>query len=334
MRAELLRRTVWHPLTDEMLRPLEPETIVVQVEGTLTGPEFARLNDLLRGSPTVALRVFVYSGEPGPSFDLDFLQHLPGLRALHVDWPDVRDLHGLAAVADSLVELRLGMPKRKTSFEPLRQLTALEDLAWVENSHIDIDAVAALPSLRELDLARVPLADLFSMPFQGAIEALSVFGPIQQTRLELPQSLRGLRFLELERNTKLTDVEAVGDLRHLECLVLDHLPALTRLPGLARLSRLERLELHGLKRLTELRSIRSAPALREIVLNQLPVQAPAVIEALVGLPLRGAIIGLASQKQEEAASSQLLLPELPGSSHWRIPRIRRPTSEPGAVPGC
>lgn len=326
VRADLLRRTVQHPLTAEMLRPLAPETIVVQVVGTLTGPEFARLNDLLSGSPTVALRVFVFSGEPGPSSDLDFLQHLPGLRGLHVDWPEVRDLHGLAAVADSLVELRLGMAK--TSLEPLRQLTALEDLAWGD-SHTDIDAVAALPSLRELHLMRVSLTDVFSQPFQGTIEALSLNGPIQQTRLDLPQSLRGLRFLQMQRNTKLADVEAVSDLPYLECLVLESLPALTRLPDLARLSRLERLELHVLKRLTELGAVRSAPALREIVLNSLPVDVPTIIEALAGLPLRGANIGLASQKQEEAASRQLLLPPTSGSSHWQIPRIRRPRSGPG-----
>jgi hypothetical protein len=317
MRADLLRRTVWHPLTDEMVRPLAPETIVVQVEGTLTRPEFARLNELLSGSPTVALRVYVPSGEPAPSSDLDFLQHLPGLRALHADWPDVHNLHGLAAVADSLVQLRLGRPKRKTSLGPLRQLTALEDLAWRDNSCTDIDAVAALPALRELDLGSVSLPDLLSLSFQGAIEALCVYGPVQQTRLEVSPSLRGLRFLELQRDTRLADVDAVRDLPYLECLVLDHLPALTRLPDLARLSRLDRLELHGLKRLTGLDAIRSAPALRELVLNQLPVPVPAIVEALIGLPLRGATI---SQKQAEA---QLLLPPASGSTRWRIPRVRR-----------
>ena len=135
--------------------------------------------------------------------------------------------------------------------------------------------------------------------------------------------------MELQRNTKLVDVDAVGDLPYLECLALDHLPALTRLPDLARLSRLERLELHGLKRLTQLGAIRSASALREVVLNQLPVKAPVIVEALAGLPLRGAIIGLASQKQEETATRQLLLPPTSGSSHWRIPRIRRPMSGHG-----
>lgn len=326
MSADLPRRSVWHPLTDEMLRPLAPETIVVQVQGTLTGPEFARLNELLSGAPTVALRVFVFSGEPGPCSDLDFLEHLPGLRALHVGWPDVRDLQGLAAVADSLVSLRLGGAKRKTSLEPLRQLTALEDLAWGDSSYTDIDAVAALPSLRELSLVRVSLTDVFSQPFRGAIEALSLYGPIQQTRLDLAESLRGLRFLELQRNTKLADVEAAGDLPYLECLALDHLPALTRLPDLAGLTRLERLELFGLKRLTDLSVIRSAPALREVVLSQLPVKASVIVEALTGLPLQAATISLDSQKQEEAALKQLLLPPASGSSPWRIPRLRRPMS--------
>jgi hypothetical protein len=170
----------------------------------------------------------------------------------------------------------------------------------------------------------VPLTEVFDKPFQGTIEALSLNGPLQQTRLDLPQSLHGLRFLGLQRNTKLADIDAVGDLPQLECLTLEHLSALTRLPDLARLSRLSRLELHGLKRLTELSPIRSAPALREIVLNRLPVDAPAIVEALAGLPLRGATVCLASQKQEEAASKQLLFPPTSGSSHWRIPRIRRP----------
>jgi hypothetical protein len=322
--AELLRRTVRHPLTDEMLRPLAPETVVVQVVGTLTGSEFARLNDLLSSSSTVALRVFVFSGEPSPSGDLDFLQNLPGLRALHVGWPDVRDLHGLAAVADSLVELRLGMAKRKTSLEPVRRLAALEALGWADSSsYTDLDAVAALPSLRELDLVRVSFPDVFSQPFQGAIEALSLHGPIGQTRLELPPSLRGLRFLELQRNTKLADVDAAGDLPHLECLVLDQLPALTSLPDFTQLSRLQRLELHTLKRLTELSSIRSAPVLREIVLAESPVPAAAVVDALTGLPLRAATIGLTSRKQEDAAVKQLQLPPVSGVSPWRIPRIRR-----------
>ena len=94
MTADQLRRTVWHPLTEEMLRPLAPETIVVQVQGTLTGPEFARLNELLAGAPTVTLRVFAPAGRQQAPSDLDFLEHCRGLRALHVGWPDVRDLQG------------------------------------------------------------------------------------------------------------------------------------------------------------------------------------------------------------------------------------------------
>ncbi|WP_305788315.1 hypothetical protein [Symbioplanes lichenis] len=332
MSADALRRTVRHPLTDEMLRPLPPETIVVQVEGTLTGPEFARLNELLSGSPTVALRVFVYSGERSPAADLDFLQHLPGLRGLHVDWPDVRDLHGLAAVADSLLELSLHTARRKTSLAPLRQLTAVEDLGW-GGSYVDLDAVADLPSLRELGLVRVPLAELFSKPFRGSIERLSLFGPFGQKRLDLAPDLRGLRFLELQRNTALADADAVRDLPLLEGLTLDTLSALTRLPDLAGLSRLERLELHGLRRLTDLGPVRSAPALRELVLSGVPVTAPDVVAALAGLPLRAATIGLSSRTQEEAAREQLALPQASSAVPWQIPRLRRPVVTPrGAAP--
>jgi len=322
MRADLLRRTVWHPLTEEMLRPLAPETVVVQVDGTLTGPEFARLNELLRGYPTVSLRVFVFSGQSGPS-DLDFLEHMPGLRALEAGWPDIRDFQGLAAVADSLVSLSLGSTRRKTSLEPLRRLTSLVDLSW-GGSCADLAAIAALPSLRELSLTAVPLTEVLGGPFSGSLEALTLHSAVRQARLELPESLNGLRFLQVERDTKVADIDAVGELRHLEFLSLDHLPALTRLPAFSGLPRLERLELFGLKRLADLSAVKAAPALREIVLSQLPLKAPAVVEALAGLPLRKATLGLDSRKEEQAAMEQMLLPSASRSSPWSIPWIRRP----------
>ncbi|GAA1637986.1 hypothetical protein GCM10009828_077830 [Actinoplanes couchii] len=301
-----------------MLRPLPPETIVVQVTGTLTAAEFSRLNELLLGSPAVEFRVFAEYGDEGPA-DLDFLRHMPGLRSLHVGLPEVRDIQGLAVVADSLVSLRLGRVTRKTSLMPLAGFTVLEEFAC-GGAFTDFETIADLESLREIAVVAVAMPMLAALSFRGRIEVLSLFGPLKQTVLELPEGMRGLRFLEVERDTRLADIGAVAELPELELLALDCLPAVTGLPDLSALTRLERLEIFNLKRLADLRALRSAPALREVVVSRVPVPAAAVVDALAGTAVRAATI------TPDRSVRRFPLPEVGGTSRWRIPRIRRPAS--------
>src|SRR5262245_53357726 len=130
------RREVGPPLTEQMLRPLDPRCRVVQFREPLSNADFRTLADWLRDYPTVTLRAYWN----GTGADLDFLRFFPTLRAFDADsnYNGLISLAGLNYLPDDLTYLGLGQTKKRLSLAPIARFKKLRRLSLERHSK-DID---------------------------------------------------------------------------------------------------------------------------------------------------------------------------------------------------
>ena len=129
-----------------------------------------------------------------------------------------------------------------------------------------------------------------------------------------------LRYLELWLIRGLDDVRPVGELPGLRSLFLQALRGVETLPDLSRCVELRRVRLETMKGLRSLAPLATAPALRDLILVDLPQLTPHDLEPLVGLPsLRAVTLALGSVRRNEAARRLLGLPDVTTPDDWRDP---------------
>jgi hypothetical protein len=80
---EWAMRAVASPLTDEMLRPFEARTGVVQFQNMMTEADFRRLAEWMLGYPQLKLRA--YGSYDGSITNLEFLRFFPFVRRFSAD---------------------------------------------------------------------------------------------------------------------------------------------------------------------------------------------------------------------------------------------------------
>ena len=312
MKVRILSRQ----LTDDELRPLEPDEVVVQLSRLPTDAQFDRLASILEARPDAGLRL--NDGEGGWMQDLDFLRFFPFLRHFQVDsYRYLRSLDGLRHLTD-LESLRVGSTKRPLSLKPIENFTGIRLLS-VEGQHRDYEAISALTALEDLTLRSVTLPDLSVLLPLDRLRRLDIkLGGTRELGL-LPRIGR-LEYLELWQIRGLDDVTASANVETLQHLFLQALRQVTRLPSFARSTALRRVDLDTMKGLTDLAPLAEAPKLEILNLIAMRHAAPEILRPFVGHPtLRAGIWGFGSDRKNFAAQDLLPLPPEP----YRYAIVRR-----------
>jgi hypothetical protein len=297
-------RNVRSPITDDMLRPLDPECRVVQFDAPLTAEDLIRLSEFLRGYPNVPLRVYGwYSG----TTDLSFLRYFPFLRGFQADVYLLNDLDGLGYLPEDLEFLALGQTKRRLSLKPLARFENLRDL-FLEGHTKDFNVVSGLHELVYLTLRSITLPDLSPLLPLHRLRSLGLkLGGTKNLGL-LPK-LSGLRHLELWMVKGMVDISPIGELMQLRFLFLQSLKNVTVLPTFAHLNELVRCHVDDMKGLTDVCPIAAARNLEELLVTSMRKIPAAGFECFKGHPnLREALIGLCSIRRNAEVDKLLSLP--------------------------
>jgi hypothetical protein len=305
-------RTVRSPLTEEMLRPLDPRCQWVQFSRAMTEADYRTLAQWLDQYPTVTLRAYA----EGTGTDLDFLRFFPHIRRFHADYSHnlLVSLEGLNHLPAELTYLGLGQTRKRLSLAPLARFTALRRL-YLEGQTKDVDVVGQLCSLTSVTLRSITLPDLSLLLPLTRLRALDLkLGGTNNLAL-LPQ-IGALQYLELWMVRGLADLSPVADITTLEYLFLQALKQVTALPSLASCTRLTRIHLETMKGLTDLSPLRTAPALTQLLLIDMPQLQPANLAVLSNHPaLRQLSAGLGSRRKNDEVHQ--LLPLSPVSDRDR-----------------
>jgi hypothetical protein len=299
-----------------MLAPLDPACNVVQFNSLPNWRDLGRLAEFMEQYPDVPLRA--YGGYDGTIDDLEFLQHFPCLTRFHADalrYHDFKSIDGLRFLPDGVVDLGLGLTKRRYSLQPLSRFESLRKL-YLEGAWKDLDVISTFSMLEDITLRSVTLPDLSILRPLRKLRSLDL--KLGGTRdLTLLPSLAPLRYLELWMIRGLDNIGPVGELESLQYLFLQDLARVDRLPDMSRMKSLRRVRIQNLKSLTDLSPLLTAPALEELEVWESRHLKPEDFKFLVGHPtLTHASIALGSRKKHEAVQELLPLPR-PGKFVFR-----------------
>jgi hypothetical protein len=269
--------------------------------------ELERLGAFIERHPEVAIRA--YGGYDGSITDVDFLRHFAGARRVAVDaLYELESLDGLRHLSDDLESLALGQTKRRFSMAPLGRFRGLRRL-YLEGHGKDIGVLGDLVALEHLTLRSVTLPDLEILAPLRRLRSLDI--KLGGTRNLSPLSeMKQLEYLELWMIRAFKDLSEVSGLSGLRYLFLQALKQVTRLPDLSRCERLERVHLETMKGLTDLAPLRGAPALRDLVLVDMPQLRWEHLGPLVDHPtLRALRLGTGSKKRNADFRARLGYPD-------------------------
>lgn len=294
------------PLTEDQLRPLEPECERVQFYDPLREVELDHVAALLEQAPHVTLRAFGRAAT-----DLEFLRHFPRLRRLEIDLFSLRHLEGLSYLRTDLEALAIGSMSQdsygKLDLAPIARFGELRELALRAHKR-NIEVISQLAHLERIMLRSITLPDLsLLLPARGLRSLDLKLGGTKN--LGLLGEFPSLRYLELWRILGLDDLGPVSECTSLQHLFLQDLPRVARLPDLSLLTSLRRITLWHLKALSDLKPLMQAPALTELVLIDMPRIGVDEISPLASHPtLARAHVGLGSASRNAAAAQVLGLP--------------------------
>jgi hypothetical protein len=229
--------------------------------------ELEQLGAFIERHPEVAIRA--YGGHDGSIKNVDFLRHFRGARHVAVDaLYRLESLDGLRHLSDGLESLALGQTKRRFSMAPLGRFRGLRQL-YVEGHSKDIEILSELVALEDLTLRSLTLPDLEILAPLRRLRSLDIkLGGT--TNLRPLSEMKRIEYLELWMIRGFNDLSEVSGLTALRYLFLQALKQVTSLPDLSRCERLERIHLETMKGLTDLAPLRDAPALRDLLLVDMP----------------------------------------------------------------
>jgi hypothetical protein len=288
-------------------RHLNPECRVVQFDAPLTPSQLQQAGAIMAGHPEVELYAYDRA-----SRDLDFLEHFPTLRRLHVALYGLGDIAGFAHVP-ALEELTFGDTKATFSLRFLERLPALRLLFLVGHKR-DLASVQSLAALQSLGLSGITLPDLSLLLRLEALRKLQIFLG-STTDLSLLPRFADLEELSLMRITKLSDLSMLGDTHGLKSLRLDWMRNVTQLPSFAPLTRLENVELDNMKGITDLSPIAAAPALRRLVIGDMRHLTPDSFRCFLGHPRLQELCAYTGK----ISLNDAIVEMFPGIAHGEIP---------------
>jgi hypothetical protein len=255
---------------------LEPDCRVIQFDEPLTEAQLERAGRLIEDRPEIELYVYGRVWR-----DLGFLRYFKGLKRFHLALYEVDDIGGFVHVP-GLTELTFGETRKKFSLRFVEALPHLK-LLFLVGHKTDLPCIRDLAGLENLGLSGVTLPDLSLLLSFAGLRKLQLFFGGTRNLAELAQ-LPGLEDLSLMRITKLSDLGILADLAGLKRLQLIWMRNVTSLPSLHRNERLEDVTLETMKGLTDLAPIAAAPALRRLVVAEMPQLTVESFRGFVGHP--------------------------------------------------
>jgi len=281
-------REVYSPLSSEMLQPLPPETLRLQVRGPLSDDGYAQVARLLEGRPDVAFRRY---GHDEVS-DLGFLKHFAQTQRVHIDLFHLQSMDGIENLTPNLRSLWLRENKRRLKMEALGRFQHLHS-AGIHGQVSAVEVLAKCHSLRHLSLGSVKLPDLSAITSLTNLESLSLSlgGTSNLAGIELLQSLK---YLDLVMVRGLADISLVSRLHNLEMLELNTLKNIDALPDLSQ-TKLNRIELQTMRGIHDLSPLLDCPNLETcdlIEMQHLSVEEVTVLSSHPKLHAGIAHIGL------------------------------------------
>jgi internalin A len=257
-------------------QPLEPECRVIQFDERLTPSQLERAGRLVADRPDVQLYVYGRVWQ-----DLSFLKYFRTVQRLHIALYELRDAEGIANLP-WLRELTFGETRKKFSLRFLEAWPLLGNLFLVGHK-TDLSCIRGLTALEHLGLSGYTLPDLSLLLPLVKLREFQLFLGGTRNLAALAQ-LPALEDLRLMRITKLSDLGILADLAGLKTLHLDWMRNVTSLPSLHRNDRLEDVTLETMKGLTDLSSIAAAPALRRLVVAEMPQLTVESFRCFIGNP--------------------------------------------------
>lgn len=260
-------REVSSPISDNMLTPLDSRCDVVQFNRDLTDNDYKKLSKFLMRYPRITLRA--YGGYGHTLKNVNFIKYFPNHKAFAVDVPFIDNLDGLSWLSSDLEYLGIGNTVHKNfSLNFLTLYPHLKNL-YINGHHKDIEAVSCLVELEHLILRSISLPSATLLEPLTNLQYLAIkLGGIKD--ISALTHLPLLKYLELWRIRGLTDIESISNITSLEYIFLQSLKHINHIPDLSRLNNLDRFHLESMKNIHDLTPITSAPALKELLVLDMP----------------------------------------------------------------
>jgi hypothetical protein len=198
------------------------------------------------------------------AINVDCIATMPKLRSLGLGIFDLASLDVLAGISTDLVELGIGgakttkldlgvlarfpalrklsLEKQVRNIEVLSEVAELEDLTLRSIATKNLDYLAPLRRLRDLDIKLGGITDLSALDGKASLRALALWQVRGLSELGIVSSLTGLQHLNLQS-----------------------LPHVKALPSLRNLTKLRRVYLENMRGLENLNALAEAPALAEVI---------------------------------------------------------------------
>ncbi|APV48721.1 hypothetical protein BWI17_02900 [Betaproteobacteria bacterium GR16-43] len=257
-------RELASPLQAPMLRPVGPEVDRIQIGQPLAAKDIDAAAAFVAANPATWLRI--YNGSSEDAVDLEFLAAFPGVRNLWLDLPPdtLIDLTILEILPPQLEGLYLPFTKRRIrGLDTLQRFTGLRRLA-ISGNVPGIEVVSKLTALEKLDLFRTKVATLDALaglPRLRDVEvARSTVG--DATALARAPALERLAFNEVRGLDDLAFVPRCASLSRLQFFFCKTDAAL---PSLAPLKALEQLRLTGSSPRARIEDLWAAPMLTHLL---------------------------------------------------------------------
>lgn len=257
-------------------QPLESDCRVIQFNEPLTEAQLERAGRLIDDRPDVELYVYGRAWR-----DLSFLQYFKGLKRFHLALYEIDDITGFADVP-GLTALTFGETRKKFSLRFVEAWPHLKRLFLVK-SKTDLHCIHRLVELEGLGLSGFTLPDLSLLLPLTRLRKLQLFLGGTRNLAALAQ-LPALEDLWLMRITRLADLGVLANIAGLKTLRLDWMHNVTSLPSLHRNERLEDVTIETMKGLADLSPIAAAPALRRLVVAEMPQLTGESFRCFIGHP--------------------------------------------------
>jgi hypothetical protein len=198
-------RWLYSPLKARDLQSLDPAGHSVKIGLPCGDADFRKLARLLSRYPKACLWVDSYLLFRRGS-NLDFLEHFPFLRRLHISIERLWDVEGLRYVGPQLEELQLGWltPVKRHSLRCLERFRNLKVL-WLEGAAKDIEVIGTMKGLKEINWYGGRIADLSNLKALNSLQVLSLTNGGSQNLDRLPE-MPNLRHLALRGVVGLKDL--------------------------------------------------------------------------------------------------------------------------------
>ena len=199
---------------------------------------------------------------------LDYLGMLAGLEKLNISVLDLDNIQFLNKISLNLKNLGISTAssKQQINLSILKRFPNLESL-FLYNIKDDLKKIIDLKNLHKLTINGINLPDLTNIN-ETNIRDLSI-GYINDCNLDHLSGNKKLNVLELNKITKIDNIEILKELPKLSYVKLNQLGQIERLPSLMNNKMIEHIVLDNMRSLKDVSELELAPNLKYIEMYQM-----------------------------------------------------------------